>query len=319
MSLILVFLLLALGFALLIKGADFLVDGASSLALRFRISPIVIGLTIVSFGTSAPELVVNVMAAINGKTGLSFGNVIGSNIVNILLILGVAAMIKPINAKRGTVWKEIPFSLLAVAALFLLCNDGLFDPADNVLSRNDGIVLILFFVLFLVYTFGIPKIEIEALSDIAQMPLGKIILLIVVGIAGLFGGGKIVVNNAVYIAELFGLSDRIIGLTIVAIGTSLPELVTSAVAAAKHQADIAIGNVVGSNIFNIFFVLGITAIIQPLPFQNSINLDLAVLAVASCALFLSVFAGPNNRINRIEAAGFLLLYIAYTVMLLLQL
>ncbi len=317
MSLILAILLLVLGFALLIKGADFLVDGASSLALRFRISPIVIGLTIVSFGTSSPELVVNVMAAINGNAGLSFGNIIGSNIVNILLILGVAAMIQPLDAKRGTVWKEIPFSLLAVFALFILCNDGLFDPADNILSRNDGIVLILFFVLFLVYTFGIPKIEIDELPSIAQLPLGKIVLLLVVGMTGLFFGGKIVVNNAVFIAERFGLSDRIIGLTIVAIGTSLPELVTSAVAAAKDQADIAIGNVVGSNIFNIFLILGITAIIQPLPFQISINIDLAVLTIASFALFLSVFAGPSHRINRIEAAGFLLLYIVYTVMLFL--
>lgn len=315
MSLFLPILLLIFGFALLIKGADYLVDGASSLALRFRISPIVIGLTIVSFGTSAPELVVNVMAAINGNADLSFGNIIGSNIINILLILGIAAMIQPLEAKKGTVWKEIPFSLIAVVALFLLCNDNLFTTAETSLSRNDGLILLLFFIIFLSYTFGIPKIDMEELPSIKRLSVLKIMLLILVGIAGLFWGGKIVVDNAVRLAERFGMSSRVIGLTIVAVGTSLPELVTSAVAAAKRQADIAIGNVVGSNIFNIFLILGVTAVIQPLPFQRSINSDLLVLAIASLVLFFSVFMGPRHRIDRFEAAGFLALYIGYTVWL----
>ena len=310
MSFLFSIILLVVGFVLLIKGADFLVDGASSLALRFKVSPIAVGLTIVSFGTSAPELVVNVMAAIQGNAGISFGN-----IINILLILGIAAMIRPLNAQRGTVWREIPFSLMAVVALFLMCNDSLFTSNGNLLARNEGLLLLLFFIIFVVYTFGLPKIEVEELPDIKKFSFCKITLLIILGLAGLFVGGKFAVDNAVLIARHFGLSDRIIGLTIVAIGTSLPELVTSAVAAFKNQIDIAIGNVVGSNIFNIFLILGITSVIKPLPFQWAQNLDLLVLVVASFALFFSVFTGPSHRISRGEAAIFLFIYAAYTVYL----
>ncbi len=316
MSLILPIVLLIFGFILLIKGADYLVDGASSLALRFRISPIVIGLTIVSFGTSSPELVVNVMAAVQGNAAISFGNIIGSNIINILLILGVAALIHPLQAKRGTVWKEIPFSLLAAIALFVMCNDVFFAGPSDVLTRNDGIILLLFFVIFLVYTFGIPKIEIQELPEIKTLSLLRITVYIVIGLAGLFFGGKFVVDNAIILAKQIGMNDRIIGLTIVAVGTSLPELVTSAVAASKKQVDIAIGNVVGSNIFNIFLILGVTAILSPMPFSPSINIDLAVLMVASLALFFSVFVGAHHRISRWEAIGFLFLYVGYTIYLL---
>ena len=315
MTLFLSILLLVTGFALLIKGADFLVDGASSLALRFKISPIVVGLTIVSFGTSAPELVVNIMAALQGNTALSYGNIIGSNIVNILLILGIAALIRPLQAKRGTVWREIPFSLMAVFVLFFLCNDHFFAGAPNVLARNDGLILLVFFLVFIVYTFGIPKIEIEELPEVKSFSLLKIIFFIFTGLFGLILGGALVVDNAIIVAKLFGLSDRIIGLTIVAIGTSLPELATSAIAAYKNEADIAIGNVVGSNIFNIFLILGVTSTIRPLPFQPAINIDVAVLGAASLALFFSVFAGPNYRISRADAVVFLVLYFGYTIFL----
>jgi cation:H+ antiporter len=317
MSIVLACALLILGFVLLIKGANFLVDGASSLALRLRISPIVVGLTIVSFGTSSPELVVNIMAAIQGNAAISYGNIIGSNIINILLILGVAALIRPLLAQRNTIWREIPFSLLAVFALLLLCNDQFFASSDNLLARNDGFILLLFFVLFVVYTFGIPKIEIDELPDIKTLSTLKIMLFIFAGLGGLFLGGKLVVDNAVTLARFFGLSDKVIGLTIVAIGTSLPELFTSAVAAYKNNADIAIGNVVGSNIFNIFLILGITSIISPMPFESTLNIDLGVLVLASLALFLSVFTGPHHRISRVEAVCFLVIFIAYNLTLFL--
>lgn len=308
-------LLLVVGFAILIKGADFLVEGASSLALTFNISPIVIGLTIVSFGTSTPELVVNIIAAIKGNAALSFGNIIGSNIINILLILGIAAIIRPLHAQRGTVWREIPFSFMAAVVLLLMCNDVFFTGFPDYLSRSDGLILLLFFIIFVIYTFGIPKIEVEALPDVKSISMLKICLLILVGIAGLFMGGKLVVDNAVDLAKHLGMSDRLIGLTIIAIGTSLPELFTSAVAAYKNRVEIAIGNVVGSNIFNIFFILGLTSIISPLPFVKEQNADLFVLLVASVALFACVFIGARHRINRWEAAFFLILYIVYAVFL----
>ena len=317
MTIVPAFSLLVLGFVLLIKGADFLVDGASSLALRFRISPLVVGLTIVSFGTSSPELVVNVLAAVKGSAAISYGNIIGSNIINILLILGVASLIRPLLAQRNTVWREIPFSLMAVFVLFVLCNDQIFAAGNNMLARNDGLILLLFFVLFIVYTFGIPKIEINELPDIKTLSTIKIVLSISAGLLGLFFGGKLVVDNAVTLAQLFGLSDKVIGLTIIAIGTSLPELFTSAVAAHKNNADIAIGNVVGSNIFNIFLILGVTAMINPMPFEATLNIDIGVLMLASLALFISVFAGPAHRISRGEAGVFLAIYIAYTLFLLL--
>ncbi|MBN1480045.1 calcium/sodium antiporter [candidate division KSB1 bacterium] len=315
MALLIDILLLVVGFVLLIKGAAFLVDGASSLALRFKISPIVIGLTIVSFGTSAPELVVNVVAAIQGNAALSFGNIIGSNIINILLILGIAAIIRPLHAQKGTVWREIPFSLMAVLVLLLMCNDVFFAGYPDLLSRSDGLILLLFFIIFIVYTFGIPKIKVDALPDIKSYSMMKIGAFLIVGLCGLLLGGKIVVDRAVTIARYLGMSDRLIGLTIIAIGTSLPELFTSAVAAFKNKVEIAIGNVVGSNIFNIFFILGLTSFIRPLPFVAEQNIDLIVLLVASVALFGSVFIGRRHRINRWEAAAFLTLYVAYAIFL----
>ncbi|MBN1561654.1 calcium/sodium antiporter [candidate division KSB1 bacterium] len=315
MSLALSVLLLIVGFTLLIKGADFLVDGASALAMKFRVSPLVIGLTIVSFGTSSPELIVNVIAAIKDSADLSFGNIIGSNIINILLILGIAAMIRPLQAQRNTVLREIPFSLMAVFAILFLCNDYFFSDSENILARNDGFVLLLFFIIFIVYTFGFPKIEVNNLPEIKKQNLFKIILYISLGLSGLLIGGGLVVDNAIRMAHYFGLSEKIIGLTIVAIGTSLPELFTSAVAAYKNNADIAIGNVVGSNIFNIFFILGVTSTIRPMPFDSTLNIDIAMLILASLALFLSVFAGANHRISRGMAFCFLGIYIFYTLYL----
>ncbi len=309
-------ILLVIGFMVLIKSADYLIEGASALAIRASISEIVIGLTIVSFGTSAPELVVNILSSIQGQTGISFGNVIGSNIVNILLILGVAGVILPIQTMKNTVWREIPFSLMAVIALFVLCNDVFFSGAPfGELNRGDGIILLLFFIIFVTYTFGIAKVESQHKPDVKYLSIFKIILFIAAGLIGLFLGGKLIVDNAIDIARNFAISEKFIGLTIISIGTSLPELFTSAIAAYKRKSDIAIGNIVGSNIFNIFFILGISALIRPLPFHTNLNSDFLVLIVASFLLFFTMFTGKKRLLDRWEAILFLIIYVGYTVFL----
>ena len=311
-------LLLIVGFALLIKGADFFVDGASALADRLAVSQIVIGLTIVAFGTSTPELVINIFAAISGKTDISLGNIIGSNIVNILLILGIASLIRPLQTQKNTVWREIPFALLGVIVLLAMCNDMIFDHLNNLLSRSDAIVLLLFFIIFITYSFAISKIEFRDEPEIKRLS-GKLILLyLVLGITGLIVGGQLAVTNAATLAKAWGLTDKFIGLTIIAIGTSLPELVTSAVAAFKNKSDIAIGNIIGSNIFNIFFILGITAVINPLPFPVIMNMDLGILLLASILLFLTMFTGKKRILDRWEAIVFLTLYAGYTGYLIIR-
>lgn len=315
------FLLFFAGFFLLIKGADLLVEGASILAKRFGIPAIVIGLTIVAFGTSMPELMVNIMASAKGSTDLAISNVVGSNIANILLILGVSAAIYPISAKKSTVWKEVPFALLAVIALFILLNDRLFDGITAVqLSRGDALVLMLFFVIFLVYIFELArlgKIEIpqeeKSIKSHSGWVLGGMIL---TGLIGLVLGGKWIVDGAIFFAKAWGVSETLIGLTIVAVGTSLPELATSVVAALKRHSDIAIGNVVGSNIFNIFLILGVSGTIHPIPFSEAINQDITVMLIATLVLFLSIaFNKKKNTITRIEGVIFILLYVFYVLYL----
>lgn len=310
--------LLAIGFVLLIKGADYLVDGSASLAVRLSVPDLVIGLTVVSFGTSSPELVVNIFANLQGNADLSFGNIIGSNITNTLLILGVAGIIYPLKTAKNTVWREIPFSFLSVIVLLVLVNDLIFDAGENVLSRNDGVILLLFFLVFIVYTFGITKIELDDQHDVDKLSNIKTIIYILIGLVGLGIGGKLVVDNAINMAEFFGVSQKIIGLTIVAIGTSLPELVTSAMAAYKRKSDIAIGNVIGSNIFNIFLVLGVSALIAPLPFAMTLNVDIMVLIAASTFLFISMFTGGVRVLDRWEAILLLVMYAGYMVFLLIR-
>ncbi len=308
-------ILLLLGFAFIIKGADFLVDGASSLAKKLHVSDLAIGLTIVAFGTSTPELVVNVISSLQGTTEIAIGNVLGSNIANILLILGIAAAIYPLKVTRGTVWKEIPFSLLAAIVLGILASDRIIDGQSfSAITRIDGLVLLAFFVIFLYYTFGIAKNGVPGLSD--EKPditrsTSKSLLWILLGFAGLIAGGKWVVDSAITIAQLFGISTSLMGLTIVAIGTSLPEMATSAVAAYKKNADIAVGNVIGSNIFNIFFILGISSVIKPLPFQTRSMLDVGVTLLASLLLFLFMFVGKRHVLDRWQGVFFILLYIVY--------
>ena len=309
-------ILLLAGFLFLVKGADFLVDGSSSIATKLNISQIVIGLTIVAFGTSTPELIVNVFAAIELRSDVAFGNIVGSNIINIVLILGVAALISPLRTQKNTVWKEIPFALLGALVLLVLCNDNLLGTSPNIISASDGIVLLLFFIIFMVYIFAISKVESDNKVEVKDLTYIKIFTFISSGLIGLLIGGKLVVDNAVNIAVSIGISERVIGLTVVALGTSLPELFTSAVAAKKGNADIAVGNVVGSNIFNVFFVLAITAVIRPVPFKSAMNIDLLVMCFASLMLFFTMFTGRKREIDRWEAILFLIIYLCYTIWLL---
>ena len=315
------YFLFIIGFIILIKGADFLVDGASAIARRFNVSDLVIGLTVVAFGTSTPELFVNVVASAKGNTEIAIGNVLGSNISNILLILGVSAVIYPLSVSKGTVWKEIPFSLLAVIVLGLMANDQVIDgTGSSLLTRIDGLVLLGFFAIFLYYSFSIAK-AIEGLDEHVSakaQSVTKSLLLVVAGLIGLTLGGKWIVDGAITFAQSFGMSESLVGLTIVAVGTSLPEMATSAMAAYKKNVEIAVGNVVGSNIFNIFFVLGISATIKPLPFQAKSNWDIGVVILASLLLFLSMFTGKKRSLDRWEGIVFLFLYVVYVVYLVIK-
>ncbi len=316
----LTYILFIIGFVVLIKGADFLVSGASSIARKLNVSALVIGLTVVAFGTSTPELFVNVFASLQGNAEIAVGNVLGSNIFNILLILGISAIVFPLAVQSTTVWKEIPFSLLAVLILAIIANDTLIDGKElSELTRTDGLVLLGFFIIFLSYTFSIAKNSSSTNNeDIKQRSNFKSYAYIILGLAGLVVGGNWITNGAVKIASQFGVSEYLIGLTIVAAGTSLPELATSAVAAFKKNTDIAIGNIVGSNIFNIFFILGVSAIINPLPFHPASNLDIIMTAIASILLFIVLFIGKKRILERWHGILFLLIYVSYVVFLIMR-
>ncbi|MFA4937167.1 MAG: calcium/sodium antiporter [Patescibacteria group bacterium] len=312
----LTYFLFVIGFVILIKGADWLVDGASSVAKKFGISTLVIGLTVVAFGTSAPELIVNILASINGNSDIAIGNILGSNICNILLILGIAAIIYPLTVKRGTVWKEIPLALLAVIAVALMANDIFIEGGGwSGLTRIDGLILLAFFLIFLYYVFEISKTGQSNDTKIKNYSLLISLSMIAGGLVSLTLGGKWVVDGAVAIAQTFNISEALIGLTIVAIGTSLPELATSAVAAYKHNSDIAVGNIVGSNIFNIFWILGLSAVIRPLPFSEALNTDVLVTMIATILLFMVMFVGKKHTLERWQGVTFVIIYIIYIVYL----
>lgn len=302
------------GFFLLIKGADYLVGGSSSLARKLGVPALVVGLTVVAFGTSAPELFVNVFAAVRGSTDIAIGNILGSNLANILLILGVTALVAPLTLQSSTVWKEIPFSLLAAVMLLILGADQFLEgAAGGVLGRIDALVLLAFFLVFVVYTFGIRKNGEQPEEKIEQLPLRKSILQILGGLVALILGGQFVVNGATAIALGLGVSENLIALTIVAVGTSLPELVSSVVAARKGHQDIAIGNVVGSNIFNIFLVLGTTSLITPLPFNTPNIMDAFAVMTATLLMFFLLFIGRRQALYRMEGTIFLLMYVGFIV------
>lgn len=312
-------LLLLAGFAILIKGADFLVNGASSAAKKYGISNLAIGLTVVAFGTSMPELIVSLLAAINDQNDASFGNVIGSNNFNLLFILGVVGIIYPLVVQRNTVKYEIPLSLLAALVLYLLVNDKMLNShSENTLDRLDSAILLLLFIGFLVYIYK----TMSQASDLDQQGSIKIytmpvsMMMIAIGLGMLIGGGKLVVDSAIAIAHNYGLSEKFIGLTILAAGTSLPELATSAVAAYRKNPDIAIGNVVGSNIFNIFFILGITGLINPMSYNTAMNFDLYVLLGSTILLMIFMFTFRKRKLDRGEAVLMLTLFLIYTIFLL---
>ena len=309
------------GLALILLGANGLTDGAAAVAKRFHISDLVIGLTIVAFGTSAPELVISAMAALGGSAEMAIGNVVGSNVFNVLMIIGVTALVMPIKVGQGTLSKEIPLVVLASFALAFMGNDVWLDGGNaNIISRIDGLVLLAFFLIFLRYTFAIAHNggdEAEG-EKIKEMPIWKSALFILGGLAGLVYGGQLFVDGASGIASSLGVSESIIGLTIVAGGTSLPELATSVTAALKKNSGIAIGNVIGSNLFNVFFVLGCSATISPLPMGGINNVDMAVLIGSAILFWLVGWFFKKRTITRVEGALLVICYVAYTAFLISQ-
>lgn len=315
---IILILLIIVGFTALIFGANWLVDGSSALAKKYKVSDLIIGLTIVSFGTSAPELVVNTVASINGYSDIIFGNIIGSNNFNLFFALGITGLIYPMRVQISTVWKEIPISFIAALILLFLANN-FFISGTAELSRVDGLILLVCFAAFLFYIFKQMKTGAVPVEEITYQHKSNIKIwgFILLGLAGLIVGGQIVVDNSVKLATQLGVSEKIIGLTIVAIGTSLPELLTSVVAATKKNTGIAIGNIIGSNIFNILFILSLSSLIAPVAYNVAFNLDLYILLGGTFFLFCAMFIGKRYKLDRWASATLLIFYIVYTTYLVL--
>lgn len=305
------------GLVLILLGANGLTDGASSIAKRLNIPSLVIGLTVVAFGTSAPELVVSATSAIKGSADLAVGNVVGSNVFNTLMIVGMTALFAPISIQKNTISREIPFALLASVVVIVCANDILLDGSGvNVISRTDGLLLLGFFIIFLVYTFIIAKKgneSNEADGEIVSMSWIKSISYLLLGFGGLIYGGQLFVDGSINVARSLGVSESVIALTLVAGGTSLPELATSVVAAIKKNPDIAIGNVVGSNLFNIFLVLGASATITPLSISGIDNFDFIFLIISSLLLIAFSVLFGKRMITRVEGATLVLIHIAYLI------
>ncbi len=316
------YVLFVVGFILLVYGANWLVDGAASIARKYRISHVVIGLTIVALGTSAPELVVNLVASLKDSSDVALGNILGSNISNVFLILGVSALIFPLAVNKNTLWKEIPFAIFGALLFGVLANNIVFKAwSSPLIARVDGIVLVLFFVLFMIYTFLIsrkegvnPHLEFQ----VKAYPVSLSVFMIVGGMVALILGGRWIVDGAVQIAGSLGMSEAVISLTVVAIGTSLPELATCVAAAMKRNADIVIGNILGSNIFNIFFVMGTSALVKPLPFNQALNFDVMVGIFSVLLLWVFLIITRKNTLSRWQGVFFLVLYVVYVSVLLVK-
>ncbi|MEF9992040.1 MAG: calcium/sodium antiporter [Romboutsia sp.] len=314
------YILLIIGFLLLVKGADTFVTGTSSVARTLRVPTLIIGLTIVAFGTSAPEAAVSITAALQGNNDMAIANVVGSNIFNLLAVVGVAAFINPIKVQKSTIIKEFPFALLASVVLLILAHDTKFQGFSiNSLTRADGLMLLALFSIFMYYLIEMAitskeEMNIEQVSD--NMPMAKSITLGVLGLVGIILGGKMVVDAASNIAISWGMSQNLVGLTIVAIGTSLPEFVTSVVAARRGESDIAIGNVVGSNIFNILFVLGSSSIIHDIQIQPMVFVDMMIMIFVTLIVYF--VATTKRNINKIEGISISLLYIVYMVFIIIR-
>lgn len=310
--------LIIIGFVLLIKGADFLVEGSSNVAKRFHIPEIIIGLTIISIGTSMPELFVSITSALDGYPDMAIGNVIGSNIVNLLFILGLSSIIKSVAFKRETRLIEIPICLFVSIAFMIICNIG------QDVSRLDGIILIALFILFIIYTivmafkgeeFDKEDDNVEEEKEAKKGSTLKDVLFIFLGIVALKVGGDLAVDNAVNVAKILGLSEKIISITILAIGTSLPELVTSVSAAIKGKSDIAIGNILGSNIFNMLLIIGTSSLIKPIVYNMSYNKDMIILIAATTILSLFPLIPPKNKMSRMNGVIYVIMYLGYMVSL----
>ena len=303
-------LLLVVGIGALILGANWLVDGATSIGVRAKMTPLIIGLTIVAFGTSLPELIVNVFSCIKGSPGLAIGNIIGSNTMNILLILGVSALIWPIDVSRISIRRDIPVGFFATFAIALMTN-YFFSGQGNTINWIEGVILLVFGVGYFLLTILKNDPEEKAENVLPAMSWGKTIFALVFGVAGLYAGGELVSSNAQILARNWGMDEGTIGLTVVATATSLPELITSIVAAMKKNSGIAIGNVLGSNIMNIFMVLGVSAIITPLPFEPIMNKELIILFAANVLMLMFVFTGKGRKISRWEGALLTLGYVGF--------
>lgn len=315
---ILSILKLVIGFILLVKGADMFVDGSSSVAKKFQIPTVVIGLTIVAFGTSAPELAVSMSAALKGSNDIAIGNVVGSNIFNTLVVLGASAALTPIAVEKGIIKKDYPLSIFSAVLLAVLSLDIIFGADVMTISRIDGIILLVCFAFFLYSTIKSAlsgKTEVEE-EEIKNIPMWKSLVFIAVGLAGIVWGGDLSVEGAKAIARFFGLSEALIGLTIVAFGTSLPELVTSVIAAKKGESDIAVGNVVGSNIFNIFLIIGASATILPMNVSSSYVFDMAVLVATMVIPFIVI--AKTKKVSRAQGLIMIAAYIAYTAYLIIR-
>lgn len=308
-------LLILIGFTLLIKGADFLVDGSSAIAKKLHISEIIIGLTIVSIGTSMPELFVSTTSALQGSSDISIGNIIGSNICNLLFILGLSSIIRPVKFQKQTKWIENPMSIILTFIFFIICT------TNQYISRFEGIILIGLFILFLIYTIIMAKRNQQdviiqfSTEETQKISIIKNAILVILGIIILKFGGELVVENAKRIAIALNISEKVIGLTIVAIGTSLPELVTSITAAIKNESDIAIGNIVGSNIFNMLLIIGTSAIIKPITYNVTYNSQMAILFIGMIMITIFPFIKPKDTLSRLEGLACVFLYIFYTIKL----
>ena len=322
------YILLLLGFILLVKGADYFVDGSSSIAKKLKIPSLIIGLTIVAFGTSAPEAAVSITASMNGQNGMAIGNVIGSNIFNLLMVIGASGIIKPLLVEKSMLSKEFPFTLLVSILLVIFCADTLiFGNSINTIGRIDGLILLALFAVFLYSlihsalknrkeniseletSIDIEVAEVDVVSVEKNNSMIKSVLVSIVGIAAIIFGGNLVVNSASSIASSFGVSDQLIGLTIVSIGTSLPEFVTSIIAARKGESDLALGNVIGSNIFNILFVIGASAIISPMTVGPKLLIDGAIMILSTILVYFYSFR--KNNISKFESLSLLILYFGY--------
>ena len=315
-----VYLFLIIGFYILIKGADMFVDGSSSIARKFNIPPIIIGLTIVAFGTSAPEAAVSITAALSGKNDIAIGNVVGSNIFNLLVVIGISSFLLPIKVKRNTMLKEIPFAILSSIVLIVLSQDIKFqDFPKNYLSRADGLILLSLFIIFMYYLIEMAIVsndEMEVEEGDPSSPLSRSIILGFIGIFGVIIGGEVVVDCATTIALNLGMSENLTGLTIVAVGTSLPELVTSISAAKKGESDLAIGNVIGSNLFNVLLVLGISSFIHPIGVQSIVFADMFIMLCATVLVY--VLALTQKTITKYEGLSIAICYVVYMIYIIIR-